>query len=69
MEWRPDDWKPFEVKEYPLHCLAPEQCTNSVYEAGADAMYKSLNKRFHFTILNEFINCWLSSDEVKNDNK
>ncbi len=45
--WRPEGWKHFQIKEYPLHCLAPKECTNLAYEIGADAMLKALREKGH----------------------
>jgi len=32
------------VKYNPLHCFAPEECTNFAYEEGADAMLEGLKE-------------------------
>ncbi len=39
--WRPKEgWAKPKIINNPLHCLAPQECAKSFYEAGADAMYE-----------------------------
>lgn len=40
--YRPPNWEKFKIAGNPLHCFAPEECTNFAYEAGADAMLDAL---------------------------
>ncbi len=42
--WRPDGWNTEEVTFSPLHCLAPQQCADHFFEAGADAILEALRK-------------------------
>jgi hypothetical protein len=41
-KWRPEGWETLKAKNHPLHCLLPDDCVGSSYEAGADAMLESL---------------------------
>lgn len=40
--WRPPGWKRKEITNNPLHCFAPQQCADSFFEAGADAILEGL---------------------------
>jgi len=42
--YRPEGWKRKEITNNPLHCFAPQQCADSFFEAGADAMLEGLKK-------------------------
>lgn len=42
--WRPKKWKTLKAKNYPLHCLAADDCVGQSFEAGADAMLRALEK-------------------------
>jgi len=46
MMWRPEGWVTKKPVNYVLHCFAPEECSASFYEAGADAMLKCIRNRF-----------------------
>jgi hypothetical protein len=42
--WRPADWHTKPIKQNPLHCLAPQECADSFFEAGASAMLEARDK-------------------------
>ena len=51
--WRPEGWETLKPKNAVLHCIAPDQCVGTAYEAGADAMLEALRKRSTRRILPE----------------
>ena len=43
-DYRPDGWETLKPTSKVLHCLNPEACVGSAYEAGASAMWDALWK-------------------------
>ena len=44
-DYRPDGWETLKPTSKVLHCLNPEACVGSAYEAGASAMLEGLIER------------------------
>jgi len=44
-KWRPEGWQTLKPKHTVLHCLHPDSCVATAFEAGADAMLEALRKK------------------------